>query len=354
MDSLYLDRGLGESKLRQMEMKQKPIRHALNGVLAVLITAAVFLRLQTSVKERELRQAYRRFAYNALRKRPNPFVLQTYAIRSVMHYHYHRLLAGMLLDRKGHLINIFGRAAPAAGLQSFVHVLRHRRFDRGRRLMFVDRHDDAARVQMQRRRTVRFAAAVDAIAENRPAHGGAMDAQLMRASGQWRELKKSQRHALRGCAAPEYTPARARRSPKRIDTHPPAAIGIEAAERLVDFALVGGRIAFHDGPISFLDASLLEELHQPLQSLAMAAENKASRCVAVEPVRQSGAPRQAEAQRVEIGFQIFAAFRASVDGNAGRLVDDEHQSVAVEQPGDKLFSGHAKRLSRREAGGVKR
>jgi hypothetical protein len=86
----------------------------------------------------------------------------------------------------------------------------------------------------------------------------------------------------------------------------------------------------------------------------MAAENKASRCVAVEPVRQSGAPRQAEAQRVEIGFQIFAAFRASVDGNAGRLVDDEHQSVAVEQPGDKLFSGHAKRLSRREAGGVKR
>jgi hypothetical protein len=107
MDSLYLDRGLGESKLRQMEMKQKPIRHALNGVLAVLITAAVFLRLQTSVKERELRQAYRRFAYNALRKRPNPFVLQTYAIRSVMHYHSHRLLAGMLLDREGHLINIF-------------------------------------------------------------------------------------------------------------------------------------------------------------------------------------------------------------------------------------------------------
>jgi hypothetical protein len=27
MDSLYLDRALGESKLRQMEMKQKPIRH---------------------------------------------------------------------------------------------------------------------------------------------------------------------------------------------------------------------------------------------------------------------------------------------------------------------------------------
>ena len=67
----------------------------------------MFLRLQTAVKERELRQAYRRFIYRALRKRPNPFVLQTYAIRSVMHYHYHRLLAGMAVDGEGHLINIF-------------------------------------------------------------------------------------------------------------------------------------------------------------------------------------------------------------------------------------------------------
>ncbi len=107
MDSLYLDRGLGESKLRQLEAKQKPVRHALSAILAVLITGVVFLRLQTAVKERELRQAYRRFIYRALRKRPNPFVLQTYAIRSVMHYHYHRLLAGMAVDGEGHLINIF-------------------------------------------------------------------------------------------------------------------------------------------------------------------------------------------------------------------------------------------------------
>src|SRR5437588_1801619 len=73
----------------------------------------------------------------------------------------------------------------------------------------------------------------------------------------------------------------------------------------------------------------------------MAAEHQAARRVAVEPVRQSGAPGQAEAQRIEIGLQIFAAFRPSMDGNAGGLVDDEHQPVAVEQPGNELFRGHA-------------
>src|SRR5437763_3666734 len=73
----------------------------------------------------------------------------------------------------------------------------------------------------------------------------------------------------------------------------------------------------------------------------MPAEHQAARRVAVEPVRQSGAPRQAEAQRIEIGLQIFAAFRTSMHGNAGGLVDDEHQSVAVEQPGNELFRGHA-------------
>src|SRR5437660_10647864 len=73
----------------------------------------------------------------------------------------------------------------------------------------------------------------------------------------------------------------------------------------------------------------------------MPAEHQAARRVAVEPVRQSGAAGQAEAQRIELRLQIFAAFRASMDGNAGGFVDDEHQPVAVEQPGNELFRGTA-------------
>jgi hypothetical protein len=104
LDSLYLDRGLGESKLRQRSATQKPLQHAANAAFALLQTIFILIRLQTAVKERELRQHYRRFTYNALRRRPNPFV---YALRSAMHYHYHRLLGAMQVNSEGHLINIF-------------------------------------------------------------------------------------------------------------------------------------------------------------------------------------------------------------------------------------------------------
>jgi radical SAM superfamily enzyme YgiQ (UPF0313 family) len=107
LDSLYLDRGLGESKLRQTSAKEKPLAHAAKAALALLQAAFIFIRLQTAVKEPELRGHYRRFTYNVLRRRPDPFVLQTYALRSAMHYHYHRLLAGMAVNGDGHLINIF-------------------------------------------------------------------------------------------------------------------------------------------------------------------------------------------------------------------------------------------------------
>ena len=83
------------------------LQHAANAAFALLQTIFILIRLQTAVKERELRQHYRRFTYNALRRRPNPFVLQTYALRSAMHYHYHCLLGAMQVNSEGHLINIF-------------------------------------------------------------------------------------------------------------------------------------------------------------------------------------------------------------------------------------------------------
>ncbi len=47
--------------------------------------------------------------------------------------------------------------------------------------------------------------------------------------------------------------------------------------------------------------------------------------------------RQAEPQCIEIILQACPAFRAFVHGKAGRLVDDQHQPVAVEQPAPHLF-----------------
>jgi hypothetical protein len=40
-----------------------------------------------------------------VRRRPEPFVLQAYALKAVLHYHYHKLIAA--IDADGHLLNIF-------------------------------------------------------------------------------------------------------------------------------------------------------------------------------------------------------------------------------------------------------
>ena len=105
MDALYLDRALGESKLRNAGMKEKPLRFLLSAAEALFQAAYIGLRLQTAVKDRALRRHYRRITLNVLRRRPNPFVIQTYAIKAVAHYHYHRLISGMVVD--GHLLNMF-------------------------------------------------------------------------------------------------------------------------------------------------------------------------------------------------------------------------------------------------------
>ncbi len=105
MDALYLDRKLGESKLRERQMQEKRMRRYLSILGAVASSVFVFVRLQTVVKNKALRRDYRRMIVNVLRRRPNPFVLQAYAIKSVAHYHYHTLIDGMTVD--GHLLNMF-------------------------------------------------------------------------------------------------------------------------------------------------------------------------------------------------------------------------------------------------------
>ena len=145
----------------------------------------------------------------------------------------------------------------------------------------------------------------------------------------------------RGTAAPHHLPLRHRRlSGLRIVLHPPAAGRVEAAERKFDDAFVGVRGAFDHGPIGLVDGAGLEQPAELGQRLAVAAEHQAAGGVAVEPVRQRRRPRQPEAQRVEMIFQAFAAFGAAMHGEARRLVDHQHQPVAVEQPRHHLFRGH--------------
>ncbi len=188
---------------------------------------------------------------------------------------------------------------------------------------------------MQHRAAARGAVAVNRIAQNRPAHFRAMDPKLMRTPGHRFEREPSE-----GGIASHHLPPGHRRLALGIVLHPPAPRHVEPAERQVDDAFVRLGRAFDDGPIGLADLAVLEQLAELRQRLAVAAEHQAAGRVAVEPMRQRRRPRQPEAQRVEMVLQAHPAFRAVMNGKTRRLVDHQHQPIAVEQPRHHLFRGH--------------
>ena len=139
---------------------------------------------------------------------------------------------------------------------------------------------------------------------------------------------------------PQHLPRGHGRLALRVVLHPPAAGGVLAAEREVDAALVFHRPALHHRPIGLGDAPALEQPAELGQRLAVAAEHEAARRVAIEPMRERGRARQAEPQRAEMVFEALAALGALVHGETRRLVDHQHQAVAVEQASGDLFRGH--------------
>src|ERR1700722_4036943 len=259
---------------------------------------------------------------------------------------------------------------------------RRRRGDPNPRAVLVERHDNFAGMQLQSDAAAARRRAVDRIAEDRPAHFRAMHAKLMGAAGQrfkreptqfftlpcrGRVARRSSRSERRRggvgkcrrmtCPHPtcrrqvglppaggggfsQYLPPRHRRLALGIVFHPPAARHVEAAERQRDFAFVGVGRAFDYGPVGLVDGAVLEQLAELGERLAVAAEHQAAGGVAVEPMRQRRRPRQPEAQRVEMVFEARAAVRAAMHRKPRRLVDHQHQAVAIQQPRHHLFRDH--------------
>src|SRR5579863_616086 len=116
---------------------------------------------------------------------------------------------------------------PSTIHQPFAHMRRYRRNDSDRRAVLIKRHHDLAGVQMQYRAALARRRAVDRVAHYRPAHFGAMDAKLVRASGQRFERKPC--HGARWRSS-HHLPLGRRRLTLRIVLHPPAARFVEAAE----------------------------------------------------------------------------------------------------------------------------
>src|SRR5208283_1616034 len=103
---LYLEGGLGHSRLRHGGHDDGAMREALRKLGAFAAGAFVFASLQLRVQNPELRQAYREAAGRVLRRRPDPFVFQAYALKMAAHYHYDTLISRMMTS-DGHLINMF-------------------------------------------------------------------------------------------------------------------------------------------------------------------------------------------------------------------------------------------------------
>ncbi len=76
------------------------------------------------------------------------------------------------------------------------------------------------------------------------------------------------------------------------------------------------------------------------ERLAVAAEHQAAGGVAIKPMGERRRARQAVAQRVEKILQARAALGAAMHGKARRLVDHQHQAVAVEHATLHLFRCH--------------
>src|SRR3546814_19100906 len=86
------------------------------------------------------------------------------------------------------------------------------------------------------------------------------------------------------------------------------------------------------------------------QRLAVAAEDQAAAGVAVEPVGETRRPRQAEAQHVEALLHVDAAAGAGMHRHSRRLVEHQHQAVAVEHPVLERKSDHPLPGSMRSSG----
>ena len=98
----------------------------------------------------------------------------------------------------------------------------------------------------------------------------------------------------------------------------------------LDASLALARHARDDRPIHLLDPPLGEQRPEPPQRLLVPPEHENARRVAVEPVRQRRRLRQPEAQQREPVFEVRPAARPGMHRNPGRLVDNQHQPVAVE------------------------
>ncbi|MDB5405673.1 MAG: hypothetical protein JWL84_585, partial [Rhodospirillales bacterium] len=95
-DALYLDGGLRLQQTRWRYLRTHPMKRLALNLRLLCEALVIFVRLMRLVPDSSLRREYRLRLWRVVRRRREPLVLQTYAIKCAMHLHVHTLVRQML------------------------------------------------------------------------------------------------------------------------------------------------------------------------------------------------------------------------------------------------------------------
>jgi Domain of unknown function (DUF4070) len=95
LDELYLDAKLQIGRARAHFLHRHPLRRFMLNARLLAEAAAIFLMLMRGVPDGTLRREYRRRLMRAAWRRPEPEIIQSYAIKCAMHFHTYRLVQEM-------------------------------------------------------------------------------------------------------------------------------------------------------------------------------------------------------------------------------------------------------------------
>ena len=98
LDALYLDAHLCQQQTRIRYQRAHPVARLMLNLRLLTEAAVIVGRLMRQVPDPSLRREYLRRMLAVLRRRPEPDVLQTYAVKCAMHYHAHTMIQGMLAN----------------------------------------------------------------------------------------------------------------------------------------------------------------------------------------------------------------------------------------------------------------
>ncbi len=99
LDKLYLEGGLRPSAARSRYLRHHPIRALAANVKLLSEALAIIWHLMRRIPDTALRREYRQRLWQAFKRRPEPVLLQVYALKCALHFHAFMMAQQMMSVR---------------------------------------------------------------------------------------------------------------------------------------------------------------------------------------------------------------------------------------------------------------